>query len=104
MKLHAIASAGKYVVTAHFVYLENDAHTWRKEITRKVKSTAVSTKGKSTKGTDKTVSLHISAVEAHVDNYVVAVYEANWYIGKVADTDSDEIEVSFMERKKQMYQ
>ena len=39
-----------------------------------------------------------------VDDHVAAVYEDNWFIGKIVDQDEDEYEVQFMETKKQFFQ
>ncbi|WAR16625.1 hypothetical protein MAR_031219 [Mya arenaria] len=41
-----------------------------------------------------------------VDDYVDVVYETGWYVGKVVDIDKedDEIEISFMVRKNELYQ
>lgn len=46
-----------------------------------------------------------TGVELQVSDFVAAVYENHWYVGKITDIDiDDEVEISFMERKKQFYQ
>ncbi|XP_053389868.1 uncharacterized protein LOC128552829 [Mercenaria mercenaria] len=47
-----------------------------------------------------------SEIRFQVEEYVAAVYEGSWYIGKVTDTDENEHEgeVDFMESKKQFFQ
>jgi hypothetical protein len=38
-------------------------------------------------------------------DYVAAVYDAKWYIGKIVDDeDDDQYEITFMEQRKQLYQ
>ena len=39
-----------------------------------------------------------------VGDYVAAVYDDAWYIGLVSDSDESEVEVNFMQKKKQLYQ
>ena len=47
-----------------------------------------------------------TVVQFRVDQYVAAVYESNWYVGKIVDVDEEEsdIEITFMEKRKKFYQ
>jgi acetolactate synthase small subunit len=39
------------------------------------------------------------------DDFVAAMYDGNWFVGKVVDIDRDEreYEITFMEKKKDLY-
>lgn len=37
------------------------------------------------------------------DDFVAAVYQSAWYIGKIIDQDETEVEIDFMERNKKLY-
>lgn len=45
-----------------------------------------------------------SSDEFQVGDYVSAVYDSAWYIGLITDSDESEIEVNFMQKKKQLFQ
>jgi hypothetical protein len=38
------------------------------------------------------------------DDFVAAVNQKEWYIGKLVDSDDSEIEINFMQQKKQIFQ
>ena len=38
-----------------------------------------------------------------IGDYVAAFYDVHWYVGKIVDTDDNEFEISFMEKKKNLY-
>ena len=44
--------------------------------------------------------------QIHKDNYVAAIYNDDWYVGKVLELDASEndVEILFMEQHKQFYQ
>lgn len=114
MKLHAIAGNGKSSVFVRETscYCLNclsgeRCDTWRKETTRKKPPTV------NTDTTENSESLRDDAddtqdvhVQVQVGDYVGAVYDDNWYVGKIETIDENdgEVEVSFMERKKQLFQ
>lgn len=39
-----------------------------------------------------------------IDDFVAAVYQDKWYIGKIIDCDDTEVEINFMQQKKKLFQ
>lgn len=68
----------------------------------------VSNKDERLERSDRDVSSEAQNTENKycVEEYVVAVYSGQWHIGRVTqdDKDKEEVEISFMTRKKDNYQ
>ena len=86
--------------------------SWRKESTFLSKVPKITPSAKcSTSKTNPEYPTHeangnSASVHFQEDDFVAAVYQQQWYIGKVLSVDpiDDEVELSFMERKKMLYQ
>jgi hypothetical protein len=106
MTIHSAAGVGKSTVWVRETSCYCDlclsgerCNSWRKECTRKDESRVAENQGRSNAST-KTIGVH-----AELNDYVAAVYESDWFIGKIVDTDVDdgEVEISFMEKTKHLY-
>ena len=115
MKIHAVAGRGDGVIAIRDVrcYCEDCVQgtlcsTWSQahEMT--------TDESKPVENTESTQCTHLvaagdseSTCDYNKGDYVVAKYTGNWYVGKIVDVDNDDdlpFKVSFMEKKKRMYQ
>ena len=104
MKLHAVAGEGssKVLVRETSCYCEaclfgNRCTNWKQESTRKVVSSEAFV---------EPPPVDVNTLDVHKEDFVAAIYDGDWFLGKIIDIDMDdgEIEVSFMEKKKSLYQ
>ena len=52
---------------------------------------------------DSPVSSSVPNIGYETDEFVAAIYQREWYIGKVVDSDKTEVEIDFMEKKKALF-
>ena len=133
MKIHAVVGMGNSQIAMHEVscYCEtciknNMCEKWKIETTRKPQDLAVEMSEEqimditempsSTATTSPELEVPqyetgpeqngIEMHQIHKDNYVAAIYNDDWYVGKVLELDASEndVEISFMEQHKQFYQ
>jgi hypothetical protein len=113
MKLHAVVGTGNSNIfvretSCYCVRCLTDemCDTWRKETTRKLSNAVESKEPTEIDQTQHSEVKKNTAVEVKKGQYVAAVYDSKWYIGVVTDVDEAEkdVEISFMEKKKQFYQ
>jgi hypothetical protein len=110
MKLHAVVgdNQNKVWVRNTSCYCSKclmgvHCNTWRQEQTRKKKVPFVSSECTEV---PKPFESDNNDLDLKVDDYVAAIYDSDWYVGKILEIDEDdgEIQISFMEKKKQLYQ
>ena len=99
MKLHAVKGKGNSTVVVRETSCycqgclsDNNCETWREEKKRKAVGLSQNTQE--------------PLMKMSVNNYVAAVYEEKWYVGKILSIDNSDktVEISFMERKINLYQ
>lgn len=110
MKLHAVAGDRDFKVWVRNTscycidcLTGERCNTWTQEQTRK---TIVASSSAENTHDPEPIEPGENQLELKVGVYVAAVYESDWFVGRVIDIDDSdgELEISFMERKKQLHQ
>lgn len=119
MKIHAVAGQGNSKVCVRntscycgmCVSLDSVCETWRLECLTKDKAPARRTLSDENHQLDSSSNTQqipelSREISYSIDEYVAAHYCNQWYIGEIQDVDDDdkEIEVSFMQSKKRLFQ
>lgn len=105
MKIHAVAGTGNSTILVretscycHDCLSGQRCNSWREDRTRKPSVGSTS----AVSNVDSVVSSTEAVVQISVS--IAAVYDSKWYVGKVLDTYDNEVEISFMEKKKMLFE